>query len=267
MPQDNIADPSKPSAGRMYDYFLGGNHNFEVDRQAAEQVLKILPFSAKYVRLQRWALQDIAVELSEKRGYDVIIDFASGLPTNDHIHFKVPKGVTVIYSDVDPVIVEYARDILKDTPDVYSFQADARHPEELLGRPEVEKILAGRRKVGLVYWGISCFLPDEDVSHAARYLYDWAAPGSCLAFNPQLAEINLEDPAVGQAMQIYDRMGQHIYLRRLKEYYDLLKPWQPEGKGFIPLLEWHGFEQSELGKEDTAVYGPMGGGYGAYLVK
>jgi hypothetical protein len=82
-----------------------------------------------------------------------------------------------------------------------------------------------------------------------------------------LAEINLEDPAVGQAMQIYDRMGQHIYLRRLKEYYDLLKPWQPEGKGFVPLLEWHGFEQSELGKEDTAVYGPMGGGYGAYLVK
>ena len=44
MPQDNIVDASKPSAGRMYDYWLGGNHNFEVDRQAADQVSKTVPF-------------------------------------------------------------------------------------------------------------------------------------------------------------------------------------------------------------------------------
>ena len=53
MPQDNIVDASKPSPGRMYDYYLGGNHNFEVDRQAAEQVLKIMPFVPKASRLQR----------------------------------------------------------------------------------------------------------------------------------------------------------------------------------------------------------------------
>ena len=64
MPEDNIVDASKPSAGRMYDYYLGGNHNFEVDRQAADQVLQALPFMTKYMRLQRWPLQDIAVELS-----------------------------------------------------------------------------------------------------------------------------------------------------------------------------------------------------------
>ena len=146
MSQDSIVDASKPSAGRMYDYYLGGNHNFEVDRQAADQVLKILPFAAKFVRLQRWALQDIAVELSEKRGFDIIIDFASGLPTVDHIHHKVKKGTTVIYSDYDPIVVEYTREILKDTSDVYFFQADARHPEELLGRPEVEEIISSSRK-------------------------------------------------------------------------------------------------------------------------
>lgn len=267
MSQDNIADPSKPSPGRMYDYFLGGNHNFEVDRQAGDQVLRMLPFAGKFARLQRWALQDIAVELSERRGYDVIIDFASGLPTMDHIHHKVPKGTTVIYSDYDPVVVEYARDILKDTSDVYFFQGDARHPEELLGRPEVERILAGRRKVGLVYWGISVFLPDEAISHAARYLYDWAAPGSCLAFNAQGADANAEDPTTKQVVQLYTQMGQNTFIRPLKEYYDLLKPWQSDAQGFIPLLQWHGFEQSELGKEDIAVYGPFGGGYGAYLIR
>lgn len=267
MSQDNIADSSKPSSGRMYDYYLGGNHNFEVDRQAAEQVLKILPFVTKFARLQRWTLQDIAVELAEKRGYDVIIDFASGLPTNDHIHHKVPKGTTVIYSDSDPVVVEYARDILKDTSDVYFFQADARHPEELLGRPEVEKILAGRRKVGFVYWGISSFLEDDNISHAAHYLYDWGAPGSCFAFNVQGSDANLEDPATKQVLQIYKQMGQVVIPRSLEQIRELLKPWQPDAKGFIALLEWHGFDQSELGKEDVTAFGPMGGGYGVYLIK
>ena len=71
--------------------FLGGSHNFEVDRQAAEQLLALLPFSEKFVRLQRWALQDLAVELTQQRGFDVIIDFASGLPTNDHLHHVVPS--------------------------------------------------------------------------------------------------------------------------------------------------------------------------------
>jgi hypothetical protein len=205
--------------------------------------------------------------LSERRGYDVIIDFASGLPTNDHIHHKVPQGTTVIYSDHDPVVVEYAREILQNTPNVYFFQSDASKPEDLLNRPEVEKILAGRRKVGFVYWGISVFLPDEDISHAARYIYDWAAPGSCLAFNAQMADINPEDPGIKEGIQLYKQIGQSTFPRPLKQYYELLKPWQPGAKGFIPLLEWHGFDQSELGKENATVYGPMGGGYGAYLIK
>ena len=31
----------KPNAARMYDYFLGGYHNFAIDRAAAEQVIAI----------------------------------------------------------------------------------------------------------------------------------------------------------------------------------------------------------------------------------
>jgi hypothetical protein len=216
--------------------------------------------------LQRWALQDIAVELSERRGFDVIIDFASGLPTNDHIHNKVSKGTTVIYSDSDPVIVEYTREILKDALNVYFFQADARHPEELLARPEVEKILAGRRKVGLVYWGIGGLLPDEDVARAMQYTFDWAAPGSCLAFNAQAADIP-DSPAFAQVEKIYEQMGSKIYRRSLKQIRELLHPWQLDENGFISLLKWHGFEQSDFAKDDMESFGPMGGGYGAYLTK
>jgi hypothetical protein len=267
MPQDNIVDASKPSAGRMYDYYLGGHHNFEVDRQAADRVLQALPFMTKYMRLQRWPLQDVAAELTEKRGFDVIFDFASGLPTNDHLHLKVKRGTKVVYSDFDPVVVEYAHDILKNTPDTFFIQADARNPEELLNRPEVQKILGGRRKVAFVLWGISLFLSDAELVHIAKYLYDWSSPDSILAFNAQGAEVNLKDPNIIKVLKIYEQMGSLLYVRPLKQYHKLMEPWKVEGKDFVPLLEWNGFDQSELGQEDVGAFGPMGGGYGAYMYK
>ena len=266
MSKDDIIDASKPSAGRMYDYYLGGSHNFEVDRQAADQVLKLIPFSVKFLRLQRWALQDIAVELSEKRGFDVIIDFASGLPTSDNIHSKVSTGTTVIYSDYDPLVAEYARQILGDTPNVYFFEGDARHPEKLLDNPEVLKILDGRRKVAFVHWGVSSFLADDEIHGIAEHLYDWAAPGSCWAFNAQGADIPVT-PELEKVRAVYAKTGVKTYSRTLKRFIELLQPWQLDGEGFISLLKWHGFDQSELGKEDVASFGPMGGGFGAYLTK
>lgn len=264
---ESIIDDTKPNAGRIYDYLLGGYHNFEIDRQAAKQILTNLPFMSKFVRLQRWSLQDLAEELTVRRGYDVIIDFASGLPTNDHIHYKVPAETTVIYSDYDPVVVEYAWEILKkDYPNTHFFQADASDPDGLLNRSEVQKILAGKRKVAFVYWGVSIFLSDESLKRAAHALYDWAAPGSCLAFNAQGADVNTDYPGGDQVMALYARMGTPLYPRSLEQYKQLIQPWQIDGD-FIPLLEWHGFQQDLMNQEDSSAYGPMGGGYGAYLLK
>lgn len=265
--KDNIVDTTKPSAGRIYDYILGGNHNFEVDRQTADYLVNLMPFIPKIARLQRWALQDIAVEMTEQRGYDVIIDFASGLPTSDHIHHNVPKGTTVIYSDFDPVVVEYAHDILQNTSDTYYFEADVREPQELLNRPEVREILGDRRKVAIAVWGVLGFLRDEEISHSMHALYDWAAPGSSLALNAQGVGFDPNQPAVKELYNIYEQMGQPAYIRTLEKSTELCAPWQLDDKGFISLLLWHGFDQSELGKEDVEQWGPLGTGYGAYLTK
>jgi hypothetical protein len=267
---ESIIDASRPSAGRIYDYLLGGHHNFEVDRQAADQLVKLVPFVSKLSRLQRWCLQDVARELTEVRGYDLIIDFASGLPTNDHIHMVAPKGTTVIYSDYDPVVVEYAHDILKDTPNVHFFQADARHPEEFLSRPEVKAIIGDRRDVAVVYWGIGMFVGDEDLSHAARALYDWSGPRSCWALNAQWAELeepNLQDPTVARVLKIYESTGQPLTPRSMTRYRNLTQPWKPDPGGFVSFFDWHGLDPSIMDGEDRRLWGPAGSNYGVYLVK
>jgi hypothetical protein len=71
---------------------------------------------------------------------------------------------------------------------------------------------------------------------------------------------------MGPMIKVYEQMGP-VCVRTLEEYKELLKPWNFEEKGFISLLEWHGFDRSELKGEDVSAFGPMGGGYGAYLYK
>ncbi len=267
MSKESIVNASVPSAGRMYDYMLGGHHNFAVDRQAADRLLGLLPFIAKGVRLQRWCLQDIARQLTEVQKYDVIIDFASGLPTQDHIHTVVPQGTTVIYSDYDPVVVEYAREILGGTPNVYFFEADARRPLDLLNLPEVLGILGEERNVALIYWGIPLFLTDEEISQAAAKLHQWAGAQSRWVFNAQFADTNPNHPAAAQILEIYRQTGSPIHLRSVARYGELITPWHSDEDGFVSLLDWHGFGESEMNQNERNAFGPAGAGYGAYLIK
>ena len=56
---------TKPSAARMYDYALGGYHNYAIDRQAFEQVLAINPDVVLIARANRAFLRRAVREVVE----------------------------------------------------------------------------------------------------------------------------------------------------------------------------------------------------------
>lgn len=263
----NVVDTSKPNAGRIYDYLLGGHRNFESDRAVAEQMLKVLPWVKQLAFLQRRCLQGLARELSFSRGIKVIIDFGSGLPTQDHIHTAVAPGTTVIYSDQDPAVVSYAREILGATPNAYYFQADVRQPEEFLNRRELLRILGDERDVAFVTWGLLAYIPDDAVTHAGEALHAWSGPNACWAINAQVADVNRNDPAIVQMLQIMEKMGSPLYLRTLDRLREMLNPWHPDALDFISLMKWHNVPENQLSEEERKAVGASGGGYGAYLVK
>lgn len=264
MPTKTIVDASVPNAGRIYDYLLGGHHNFEIDRQAGERLRVMMPFLPKLMRLFRWCIQDLAHELTYVRGYDTIVDFASGLPTADHLHTGVAPDTTVIYSDRDPVCVEYGREILGGTPNVYYFQADCRYPDRLLNRPEVQEILNGKRRVAFVYWGISMYLSDQEIMNISRSLYDWSADDSQLAFYLQVADPSSKVAA--EAVAAYQKMGEQLYFRELKQFMGLFDPWVPDKLGYRSMEEWHGVD-TPLTDDDLATFTDGSVGYGVYLQK
>ena len=266
MAQQSFIDASKPNAGRIYDYLLGGSHNFNIDRTTGDRLRQLAPFLPKAMRLQRWCLRDLAIELSGPRDYDVIIDFASGLPTNDHIHHAVRPGTTVIYSDFDPVVVEYAREILAGAENTFYFLADARHPEELLERQEVKTLVGNGRNVAFIFWGVSGFMNDEEISHAVQFLYNWSGPDSCLCFNAQGTDMGFANPGLSKLLSIYEQMKSPLHPRNIQEFQKLIAPWGADEKGFISLAEWHSMGP-ELFQENEQNWGPSGGGYGVFLTK
>src|SRR5512138_791591 len=113
---NNLNPTQVPNAGRIYDYLLGGRDHVEVDRQAAQFMLGLVPSLRKWVRKLRMFLHHAASELA-KEGFDQFLDLGSGLPTQEHIHATVP-GAHVVYTDIDPIVVAHATAIIGGNPNV-----------------------------------------------------------------------------------------------------------------------------------------------------
>lgn len=264
MSTKTIVDASIPNAGRIYDYLLGGHHNFEIDRQAGNRIKTTLPFLPKLMRLFRWCLQDLAHDLTHERGYDAIVDFASGLPTEDHIHTAVAPNTAIVYSDRDPICVEYGQEILGNTPNVRYLQADCRYPDKLLQRSEVKESLKGKKKIAYIYWGISMYLTDDDIKNIAQTLYDISDDNSCLAFYLQPGDLDSEE---GQKIDaLYRNMGDQLYFRTLERFKELVQPWVADELGYRTMEDWHGVG-SPLTDADRQFFPDGKVGYGVYLIK
>lgn len=75
----------KPSASRIYDYLLGGYHNFEVDRMAARKITEAVPELPLYMRANRSFLRRV-VRYLVKQGVEQFLDIGSGIPTVGNVH-------------------------------------------------------------------------------------------------------------------------------------------------------------------------------------
>lgn len=237
-------DTTRPNAARIYDAMLGGYHNFEPDRVAAARLTQIAPRMPVWARLNRCYLQAVTAQFAQT-GLKHFVDLATGLPTQGYIHEQLPEA-RVIYSDIDPLTVAYARDILADNANVRYLSGDAAQPERLLGSPELRELFGEERRVGFFCVGIAYFLADEQLAPALDALYRWAAPGSALA----LSMITVPPGGVaaeGQALQEqYRKMGVNIIYRTLDQVRELTGRWRLGEQGWRYLHQWPGVEADDM---------------------
>ncbi|HEX9338154.1 MAG TPA: SAM-dependent methyltransferase, partial [Pseudonocardiaceae bacterium] len=163
-PPSPMVDISAPNAARMYDYLLGGCHNFAIDRETAEKAMAAGRVSAFPARANRSFLRR-AVRFMVDRGVDQFLDLGSGIPTVGNVH-EIAQSVNpdahVVYVDNEPIAVAHARQLLADNPSAAIVGADLRDVDTVLNDPDTKRLLDFDRPVGVLLVAVFHFVSDED---------------------------------------------------------------------------------------------------------
>lgn len=157
-------DINQPSAARVYDYILGGAHNFAVDRALGDQVIRTSPDAAETMRLNRMFLHR-AVRFLAERGIRQYLDIGSGVPTVGNVHEiaqRIAPESVVVYVDVDPVAVAHSEAILVGNDRAGVICADLRDPDRILDEAARLGLIDFAQPMALLLAGVVHFLPDED---------------------------------------------------------------------------------------------------------
>jgi SAM-dependent methyltransferase len=252
-------DLTRPSAARVFDYFLGGAHNFEVDRQLAEQIASITPNLAETMRANRGFLRRV-VRYLVGAGIDQFLDLGSGLPTGGNVHEVAQDAnprARVVYVDNDPVAVTQSRAILDGDERTAVIQADVREPDRILAEAVASGLIDLGRPVAVVLAGVLHFIPDTDHPEAiAERLRAALVPGGFLVVSHATHEG--QPPEVLAAQRLSARTTTEITLRtaaRIATFFGDLTPVAP-GVVFLPL--WRPEPPGDIGAHPERI-GAFGG--------
>jgi hypothetical protein len=231
-------DTTKPNGGRIYDYYLGGNHNFEVDRTTAEYLLKLMPTAKSGALLNRWFMHDAIQRLVDAR-FDCYLDLATGLPTEGYIHDLAPDA-RILYNDIDPVTIAYGRSIVgDDRSNVQFVQSNITDIDTILAAADAH--FGGQRRVAVSFIGASYFVDDATLRVVLDALHAWCAPGSQLAMSWLIGDVEIF--AQSQFAAIYRQMNSSVYGRTIAFTQELIKGWELLPPGLIELSDWNGVEE------------------------
>jgi SAM-dependent methyltransferase len=242
-------DIDRPSAARIYDFLLGGSHNFAIDRQAAKQSLALIPDLAIHAQANRAFLYR-AVRYLVDAGVRQFLDIGSGVPTVGNVHEvaqRVDPESRVVYVDIDPVAVAHSRAILDGNDRAAVIQEDLRRPDAVLDHPDVQAMFDFDRPIGLLLVAILHAMPDD--AHPYRTvakLCDRLAPGSHLAISHGTTE-GIGDEVAEQFRELSVRIGYPLSLRSragVARFFDGLELVEP-GVVFVP--EWRPEDPDDVG--------------------
>ena len=188
---------SKPAtAARIYDYLLGGIHNFPADRAAARTVIAQFPFLPAAARANR-AFVRRAVRFLVDAGIRQFLDIGSGLPVEGNVHEiaqQAAPDVRVVYVDIDPVAVAESQEFLHGNERAAAFRADMRDPRSILDHPALHRLLGSGRPTGLLMTGVLHFIPEDTEAYGpVARLVAALAPGSYLALTHGATETLMSD--------------------------------------------------------------------------
>ncbi|MEU0844046.1 SAM-dependent methyltransferase [Streptomyces sp. NPDC005962] len=190
-----IVDASRPSVARMYDHLLGGTDNYQVDRKACEELLRLAPSSRELARVNRAFLIRAVRYLAREQGVRRFLDHGAGLPTRPNVH-QVAQDVDptseVVYIDNDPAVLAHGEMMLAEDPRTTAvLNADIRETTEIFESRAVRRLLRGDQPVAALFVSVLHCIPDDhDPWELVRAVSQQLPRGSYLV----IAQLVSDDP-------------------------------------------------------------------------
>jgi hypothetical protein len=252
-------DLSRPSAARLYDYYLGGAHNFGVDRELARKVLALFPDGAVIAQANRAFLHRV-VRFMLDAGIRQFVDIGSGIPTSGNVHEVAQQAAPeakVLYVDNDPVAVAHSELILAGNENAAVLRADFRRPEEILRAPVLGELLDLSQPVGILLIALLHFVSEDDrPADTIGALRDLVAPGSYLAISHGTGESRPAE-AAGIA-ELYRATTTPITYRSRNQVTALFDGWDVIDPGVVWAPQWRPDWPDDV-PEDPAALMVVGG--------
>ncbi|MPY47913.1 SAM-dependent methyltransferase [Streptomyces acidicola] len=224
-------DTSVPQSARIWNYWLGGKDNYEVDRVAGDAFRTIFPAIETGARAARYFLARAVRHLAAEEGIRQFLDIGTGLPNVDNTHQIAQRVVPesrIVYVDNDPLVLAHARALLTSTPEGVTnyVDADLREPSTILR--EAAKTLDFDKPVALMLMGILGHIEDFDEARSiVRELVEALPSGSYLV---QYDSTNTSKAYV-KAIQQYNDGGSVPYILRspdqIARFFDGLELLEP----------------------------------------
>lgn len=236
-----LIDTTIPHSARIWNYWLGGTDNYEVDRMAGDQFLRSFPDIAVIARATRAFMGRAIRYLAAQAGVRQFLDIGTGLPTAGSTHEvaqRLAPQSRIVYVDNDPSVLSQAGTLLHSTPEGATayVDADMRDPSRIMR--SAAKTLDFRRPIAVLFMGVLGHVSDDaEAASIVRRVLDEVPSGSYLVLSDGTNVVHGE---LGEAaQQEYNESGAEAYCLRspyqIARFFDGLEMVEP---GLLSVTWW-----------------------------
>ncbi len=248
-------DTTKACIARVYDAFLNGKDNYEIDREVVRQVQQVAPEAGRMALDNREFLIRVTRFIASQTGVTQFLDCGSGLPTAENTHQvaqRIQPDARVVYVDNDPVVLAHGRALLEENYQTHFSAADIFTPREIINDEIVHRYLDFSEPIALFQLGTLHHYDGERSPQSIMAEYIEALPsGSYVAIShfcdPETTSELSELARKMEQVFLHSPMGSGVFRTRAEiegmfPGLELVEPgmtrcvdWWPDGPRIKPL--------------------------------
>ena len=254
-------DTTVSHSARIWDYWLKGKDNYQVDREVGDRIEEMLPDIVRQAREDRLFLGRVVRYLAGEAGVRQFLDIGTGLPTADNTHQvaqRVAPESKIVYVDNDPLVLAHARALLTSTPEGATdyIHADMHDPATIIA--DAGQTLDFGQPIAVTMLGVLWHVLDNDEAYAIVNRLLQAMPsGSYLALNHPTLEVTGEKMAT--AIRYWNEYGTppgtHRTPAELTQFFDGMDLVEP---GVVSITRWRPEATSSGEPEEIDQFGGVG---------